>query len=583
MTSWKFDWVDESKFDLNRESMTEDVSKFVEKWSDDSFKTDSELLKLSLVDYESIWEKHGYGGEEGYYYWLLNQLDLNDKKVRSKLKSISDFTRDNFNKLNFFRINLGKLSEKDKNKFLEDEELSYYYKFLKDIFDMSKHRLSESEEKIMSLKQDSGYSMWKKMLSSLISKETRKVNNEEKTFEQLISDTLSEDKKIRDHAKDNINDILNKYSEVAENEINAILNTYEVNDKIRGYSRADSARLLSDSVDEKFVDILVKTVSDNFEISNKYYDLKSKLMNQKLGYHEKSAQIGKLEKEYSFDESKKIIGKVLNNLDSEFKEVFDRFEKDGRLDVYPDIGKRGGAFCVHMIKKLPTYILLNHTNDLSSLKTLAHEVGHGINNELTRDKQNEIYFGTATSTAEVASTFFEDFVFEEILKRCTDEERLVLMIQKLGDEISTIMRQIAAYNFETELHSEYRKNKYLSCEEIGLIFKKNMKEYLGDSVDCSWCDNWWIYWSHFRNRFYVYSYASGLLISKALQRKVRSDKNFIGEIKKFLASGTSKSPKEIFIAMGIDIYSKEFWEEGLNEINETLKDTISLAKKLGKI
>jgi len=60
-----------------------------------------------------------------------------------------------------------------------------------------------------------------------------------------------------------------------------------------------------------------------------------------------------------------------------------------------------------------------------------------------------------------ASTFFEDFVFEEILKRCTDEERLVLMIQKLGDEISTIMRQIAAYNFETELHSEYRKNKYL--------------------------------------------------------------------------------------------------------------------------
>jgi len=67
MTSWKFDWVDESKFDLNRESMTEDVSKFVEKWSDDSFKTNSELLKLSLVDYESIWEKHGYGGEEGYY------------------------------------------------------------------------------------------------------------------------------------------------------------------------------------------------------------------------------------------------------------------------------------------------------------------------------------------------------------------------------------------------------------------------------------------------------------------------------------------------------------------------------------
>ena len=582
MTSWKFDWADESKFNLNRKSMNEDVSEFVKTWSDNSFKNSSELLKSALIDYESIWEKHGYGGEEGYYYWLLNQLNLNNKQIRSNLKSISDFTRDNFNKLNFFRITLGKLSEEKQNEILKNKELSNYSKFLKDIFDTSKYILSENEEKIMSLKQDSGYSMWKKMLSSLISKETRIINGEEKTFEQLISDTLSEEKQVRDCAKDNINEILEKYSEVAENEINAILNTYEVNDKIRGYSRADSERLLSDSVDEKFVDTLVKTVSDNFKISTKYYDLKSKIMKQKLGYHEKSAQIGKLEKGYSFDESKKLVGKVLNNLDSEFKDIFDEF-KDGKLDVYPAIGKRGGAFCVHMIKKLPTYILLNHTDDLSSVKTLAHEVGHGINNELTRDKQNEIYFGTATSTAEVASTFFEDFVFEEILKECNDEEKLILMVQKLGDEISTIMRQIAAYNFETELHSEYRKNKYLSKEEIGLIFKKNMKKYLGDSVDCSWCDNWWIYWSHFRNRFYVYSYASGLLISKALQRKVRRDKNFIGEVKKFLASGTSKTPEEIFSGMGIDIYSEEFWEEGLNEINETLKETISLAKKLGKI
>ena len=582
MISWKFDWADESKFKLNRKSMSEDVSKFKKKWSNNSFTNNSKLLKSSLIDYESIWKNHGYGGEEGYYYWLLNQLNLNDKKIRSKLKSVSDFTRDNFNKLTFFRITLGKLSEKKQNGFLKDKELSDYSKFLKDIFDTSKYRLSETEEKIMSLKQDSGYSMWKKMLSSLISKETRMIDGEEKTFEQLISDTLSEDKKVRTHAKDSINEILDKYSEVAENEINAILNTYEVNDKIRGYSRADSARLLSDSVDEKFVDTLVKTVSDNFDISTKYYDLKSKIMNQKLGYHEKSAQIGKLEKEYSFDESKRLVGKVLNNLDSEFKEIFDKFE-DGKLDVYPSIGKRGGAFCVHMIKKLPTYILLNHTNDLSSVKTLAHEVGHGINNELTRDKQNEIYFGTATSTAEVASTFFEDFVFEEILKKCNDEEKLILMIQKLGDEISTIMRQIAAYNFETELHTEYRKNKYLSKEEIGLIFKQNMKKYLGDSVDCSWCDNWWIYWSHFRNRFYVYSYASGLLISKSLQRKVRRDKKYIGEVKKFLAAGTSKTPEEIFSEMGIDIYSAEFWEEGLNEINETLKETISLAKKLGKI
>jgi len=582
MTSWKFEWVDEEKFEINRNLMNSDISNFVDTWSNGKILKNSNSLKSALTDYELIWSTHAYGGEEGYYYWLLSQLNLNDKKIKSKLKSISDYTRDNFNKLNFLRVTLSNLSKEKQNYFLNDKKLSNYSKFLKDIFDTGKYQLSENEEKIMSLKEDSSYSMWKKMLSSLIAKETKIIDGEEKSFEQIISNTLSENKSIRDSAKDNINRILDKYSDVAENEINAVLNNYEVNDKIRGYSRADSARLISDSVDEKFVDTLVKTVSDNFDISNRYYTLKSKILGHTLGYHEKSAQIGKLNKKYTFDDSKKLVEKVLDNLDSEFGEIFKKFQK-GKLDVNPSVGKRRGAFCVHMIKKLPTYILLNHTNDLSSVKTLAHEVGHGINNELTKNEQNEIYFGTATSTAEVASTFFEDFVFEEIIKDCNDEEKLILMMQKLGDEISTIIRQIAAYNFETELHSEYRKNKYLSKEEIGKIFKRNMKNYLGENVDCSWCDNWWIYWSHFRNRFYVYSYASGLLISKALQRKVRKDKKFINEVKKFLAAGTSKKPEEIFNEMGINIYSEEFWKEGLNEINDTLEETILLAKKLGKI
>ena len=250
MTSWKFEWVNKSKFNLNRKSMENDISKFVSNCSKDRFIESSDLLISALKEYETIWSKHGYGGEEGYYYWLLNQLNLNDKKIKSKLKLISDFTLDNFIKLNFFKITLSNLSEEKQNYFLNDIKLSNYSKFLKDIFDTSKYRLDENEEKIMSLKEDSSYSMWKKMLSSLIAKETRIINGEEKSFEQIISDTLSENKNTRDLAKDKINEILDKYSDIAENEINAILNNYEVNDKIRGYDRADSARLISDSVNE---------------------------------------------------------------------------------------------------------------------------------------------------------------------------------------------------------------------------------------------------------------------------------------------------------------------------------------------
>ena len=96
-------------------------------------------------------------------------------------------------------------------------------------------------------------------------------------------------------------------------------------------------------------------------------------------------------------------------------------------------------------------------------------------------------------------------------------------------------------------------------------------------------ENWWVYWPHIRDYFYVYSYASGQLISKAMQGMVREDKNFVVKVKEFLSAGLSKSPEEIFKAMGIDINDQSFWEKGLNEIDRLLIETEELAKKLSKI
>src|SRR5581483_2305939 len=106
---------------------------------------------------------------------------------------------------------------------------------------------------------------------------------------------------------------------------------------------------------------------------------------------------------------------------------------------------------------------------------LAHETGHGINNELMKEKQNALNFGTPLSVAEVASTFMEDFVLQELLQHADKEERLTLLMQKLDDDISTIFRQIAFYQFETELHKTFREKGYLTKEEIGEIFLKHMQ------------------------------------------------------------------------------------------------------------
>jgi oligoendopeptidase F len=228
--------------------------------------------------------------------------------------------------------------------------------------------------------------------------------------------------------------------------------------------------------------------------------------------------------------------------------------------------------------------MLNHTNQLKDVLTIAHELGHAINSELMKEKQNSLNFDTTPATAEVASTFMEDFVLQELLKEADDQTRLVLLMQKLNDDISTIVRQIACYKFEQELHAQFREKGYLSKEEIGKLFQKHMEAYMGDYVEQSeGSENWWIHWSHIRTYFYNYSYASGLLISKALQTRVKSDPKFIESVKLFLSAGTSKSPKDIFLETGIDITKKEFWEEGLKEVENLLNEVETLAKKLGKI
>ena len=97
-----------------------------------------------------------------------------------------------------------------------------------------------------------------------------------------------------------------------------------------------------------------------------------------------------------------------------------------------------------------------------------------------------------------------------------------------------------------------------------------MTSYLGDSVNMSGFQNWWVYWSHIRRPFYVYSYSSGLLISKYFQSQVTKDPKYISKVKIFLASGTSQSPQDMFKSMGIDINQSSFWQQGLNEFADKL-------------
>jgi len=564
---------------------------FINTWKDRTdYLEDPLVLRRALDHYETWKRSYGTDGEEGYYFWLRTQQDQNDPKLKARFNKIEEFSKKIENDSQFFYLRIARIKPEDQKRFLEHHDLATYRHFLERIFAESRFHLSEPEEKVLNLKSATSYSNWTKMTAGFLSKETRAVITEEggkkvKSFSEIIGLMNNKHRRICDSAAKAFNDILQRHADVAEAEINSVLANKKIDDELRGTPRPDALRHVADDIESEIVDSLINTVSNRFSISARYYELKAKLLKvKKLMYHERNVEFGVVAKRYPYSKAVNLVHAALAKLDTEFAGIFERFLRNGQIDAYPKKGKDNGAFCIYHLLAQPTYILLNHTGKLHDVLTIAHELGHGINNELIRKKQHALDFGTPTSTAEVASTFMEDFVLREILGEADDELRLAIMMQKLNDDVSSIFRQAACYRFEQELHAVFRTRGYLSKEEIGKLFQKHMAAYMGNFVEQSpGSENWWVYWSHIRYFFYVYSYASGLLISKSLQNSVKRDPAFISKVKEFLSTGLSESPKNIFHKLGIDIADKQFWNRGLDEVERLLNETTLLAEKLGKI
>ncbi len=593
-TSWNLEIfyknIDDPKIEKDRKIVKKKSYEFINKWKDrDDYLKNPKVLAKALEEYEKWLAKFGSDGNEGYYLWLSSVLDQENTEIKAKLNKVIEMGQKIENDIQFFAHRIATIDKKQQSKFLNSSELKKYKHFLKRLFLEANHLLTEDQEKIMNLKSKVSYYNWVQMTEEFLSKEEKVVFTEEgkkekKSFSEIISLIDNKKQKVRDSAALALNEIFEKWIDVGEHELNSVLENKKINDTLRNYKTPEQARLLDDDMDIEVVESLRESVVKKFETSRKYYKLKARLLGKdKLEYHERNVHYGEISKKYNFDETVNLVGNVFRKLDPLLFDIFQSFLDEGRVDVFPKKGKASGAFCTEGGKELPVFVMLNHTNKLNDVLTFAHEMGHGVHHTLMK-KQNTLYAFAPVSTAEVSSTFMEDFVLQELLKDADDELRLTLYMMKLNEEVSTIHRQIGIYNFEKEINEQFREKGYLSKKEIGLIFKTKMEEYMGDSVIQSpGSENWWLYISHIRSFFYVYSYSSGLLISKSLQHFVKENPQFIKKVIKFFESGSSESPKNIFKKLGVDITKKNFWYQGLNEIDELLTQTETLAKKLGKL
>jgi oligoendopeptidase F len=600
ITNTKLTW-DFSKFytsfedpqiDKDIELVNQAVQGFKNKWESNSdYLTKPEVLLEALLEYEKFLGEFGFGGKPLYYLYYVNLADMTNTALQSKKGLVEDQATINMNKLQFFTQRISKITPDLQSIFLELEGLKKYQHFIKKLFEESKYLLTEEAEKVMNLMSKSAHANWLSMLDKIMSITNVKVKDElgdvkSVTFEEALSLSSDPNKDVRDSAAMEITRVCSEYSELAAWQLNSIMEADKAEQNLRGFARHDAPKHLNDDVESEVVDTMISAVTERFDISRKFYELKAKLLKvDKLSYHERDMEVGSVDQEFNYDKSLEILEQVTIRLHPEFNRIFKQFVEEGRVDVYPRAGKYHGAFCSTVDGNYgPVNILLNYTNKLRDVTTFAHELGHGINHQLMWENQTQLNQGFSYYTAETASTFMEDFVVQELEQTLNnDEDKLNLLMIRLNDIVSSVCRQTACENLQRELNQLYAKEGFVSTQQISELMQKHMQAYMGDYVICDKnMENWWVYWDHIR-WYSLYTYVGGLLISKSMQTMYKQDNTKIELIKTWYGTGSNLSPKESFAALGIDITTKEFWFDGLNEIEAILDQAWSLAQKLGKI
>ncbi|MFM1959495.1 MAG: hypothetical protein RL588_1012 [Pseudomonadota bacterium] len=353
-----------------------------------------------------------------------------------------------------------------------------------------------------------------------------------------------------------------------------VLNTLafekQVEDRWRRYPNPAAARHLANEVDPEAVQALETAVSEGYaRVSHRYYRLKARLMGRSaLDHWDRNAPLDTgAPRLWSWTEAREVVEASFRDLAPKFADsARDLFEQPW-IDARPRPGKQSGAYSHPVIAPHHPYVFMNYMGERRDVLTLAHELGHAVHQRLC-SPLGTLLADTPLTLAETASIFGEGLVFERLLAEAGPKEKLGLLAGQIEDGLNTVVRQMAFHRFETRFHAA-RRDGELSSEAIGGLWLEVMGESLGPAIRLNpGYEHYWGYISHFvHSPFYVYAYAFGDLLVRALMEKRREDpQGFVPLYEDLLASGGVRTCVEALARFGLDPRETEFWAAGVRQL-----------------
>ncbi|MCL1936681.1 MAG: oligoendopeptidase F [Defluviitaleaceae bacterium] len=496
-------------------------------------------------------------------------------------KALELFTKANTAK-SFIDPEILEIGKETIDSFLESTpELQIYKHDLYDVFHRAKHTLPKEQEELLAKSLSfANFSNEifgiinnnKAVFEPVLDKNGNKIEVTHGSFSKYIS---SNDRVLRENI---YNSYLNYF--ISRKDELAGLYKYYIRketfySKARNYSSSIEGSLFQNNIPIEVYSTLLNTVNSRLDLLHKYISIRKNVLGlEKLKPFDFSVPIVEgVDYKVTYEEAKDIILKSLAPMGEEYVGIVKKILSSKWIDVYENKYKLPGAYSGGTYGT-PPYILMNYMDDIRSLFTLTHELGHSAHSYYTRNNQPFVYGNYTAFLAEAASTIHESLLIDYLVKTAEDSKFKKYIINKyLTNFYITFFKQTMFAEFEKDAHKLVENTTLIdSSEEFSSIYKELLEKYFGPDFELDDKIIYeWVRIPHFYRSFYVYQYATGFASSVAIGKAILENKQ--GALEGYiemLKSGSSDYSIPLLKKAGVDMTTSKPILDALDVFEELL-------------
>ncbi len=512
---------------------------------------------------------------------LRKAVDVTNEVNRDLSSSVEQALVEAANRLRFFELEWLALDDERAAALAAAPELLHDRHQLLARRRYRRHVLSEPEERALGERDPAAVSAWQTLFAQTTSTIEVPFDDGEgeqpHTIDRLLAYVHDSRRDVRLRALETLYAALEPRVDVIAHCYDSLVGDRLVIDRLRSYGNDPMAQThLMNELDGPVVYAMMDAVESRYPLAQRWFVAKARLLGvERLQLADQYAPVGRA-RDVDYDQARGLVGDALEQFSPRMREIADSFFAERRVDAEPRSGKRGGAFCSPIAQDARPYVMLNYTDHMNDVLTMAHELGHGTHFQLSHEAQTPHSAHTGLAMAEVPSTFAEFVAYDHLLAHEQDvETRRVLLAARAEGAFATIYRQTVLARYEQAAYMLRAGSSALTSERLSEIWMEQNLRYYGDSLVMP--DGYrygWSYIPHFiSTRFYTYAYVFAKLVALALYARWRVEgEAFVPGYMALLAAGGSASPEQLLADLGVDLRGDDIWRLAFAELDRMVAE-----------